>query len=231
MAARLIRRLLVAADASVADDELFECFWRELDPRAARNNLHVTVHHARRILGPARLLRGDGTYRLVLQPRDRVDAREFVRLANAAMTATGGRRCRALQQALDVWTGEPLPEDRYADWSLAYREDLEGHRRAAILELSRGLRRGGQATAAIPVLRGLRQRAPLDEAAARELMLALAASGRRDEALRTFEELRGAMRRAWATDVSAATRRIAMAIGNGSEVLAGEPWAAPAATG
>jgi len=230
MSARLVRRLLVARGTCVPEEQLIECFWSSLDPQAARNNLHVTVHHARRCLGAGRVLRGDGAYRLVLAADDRVDAEDFARAADSALETTGAPRTRALAAALNRWTGEPLAEDRYADWALAYRENLQNLRRTVALELSARLRRAGRAGEAVPILRTLRADAPRDEEMARELMLALAASGRRDEALQAFEALRTALRETWATDVSAATRRIARAIGAGSErpVVRGVPASAAA---
>lgn len=231
MSARVVRRLLVARGTCVSEEQLIECFWAALDPQAARNNLHVTVHHARRALGARRLVRGDGAYRLVLAPEDRVDAEDFDRAASAALATTGPRRTTVLRDALAGWTGEPLAEDRYADWALTYRESLLNQRRTVSLALSTGLRKSGRAGEAVPVLRTLCADAPRDEEASRELMLALAASGRRDEALRTFEDLRAALQETWATDVSAATRRIAMAIGAGSERPSTGVAAASAATG
>ena len=29
-----------------------------------------------------------------------------------------------LERAAALWTGEPLPEERYADWAIAWRENL-----------------------------------------------------------------------------------------------------------
>jgi DNA-binding SARP family transcriptional activator len=229
MSARLVRRLLVARSSCVSEEELMECFWPSLDPHAARNNLHVTVHHARRAVGTGRLVRGEGSYRLVLSPDDRIDADDFERAGAAALAASGQARRHALADALALWTGEPLAEDRYADWAGDYRENLRNVRRTIVLELGSAVRQAGRPGDAVPILRSWTVDAHGDEAAARELMLALAASGRRDEALRTFEALRTTLQQTWATDVSSATRRIATAIGAGSERPVAADWAASAA--
>ncbi len=63
------------------------------------------------------------TFRLRLRDQDSVDVDEFERAAVEAL-ARADRRQAALERAAALWTGEPLPEDRYAAWSLPWRERL-----------------------------------------------------------------------------------------------------------
>lgn len=213
MAARLIRRLVAARPGAVPIDELLEGLWPQHAPAAARNNLHVTVHHARRLLGPGRLLRGDETYQLVLGPDDRLDADRFADAARDALRRPAGDREPQLRAALALWAGEPLPEDRYADWARPLRDELEDLRLDVGLAAAAELRASGRAGEAVRLLRPLVARHPLDERVAAELMRALAGSGRRDEALAHFERVRDGLAASWATAPGWALRRLAQDIG------------------
>ncbi len=136
----------------------------------------------------------------------------FLATADRALLDAADDRLTALREALARWSGEPLIEDRYCDWARRYREHLEGERRELALACSAELRSAGRTHEAVGVLRAVWADAPLDEAVAGQLMLGFAAAGRRDRALEVFEHLRTALRETWAVDVSAATRRIALAV-------------------
>ncbi len=217
-AGRVLRRLVAARGSSVPEDVLLESFWPGFEPRAARNNLHVTIHHARRVVGAGRIGRGDGTYRLVLGPEDRIDAELFAAAADRLLHTTRGPGADEALGVLSLWGGEPLPEDRYSDWSRPYRELLIALRRDLGLACAARLRDGGREAQAIAVLRALRADAPLDERVAHDLMVALAGAGQRHAALSTFEDLSAGLRSAWSVDVSVATRRLATLISAGVDV-------------
>ena len=198
MAQRLVRLLLVRRDEVVLEDDLFEAFWPGKSPGAARSSLQVAVSRARAVLDPpgaedSTIQSVRGGYQLVLHPRDRVDADEFERAAAAALAATGPARLPALDAAERLWTGEPLPEDRYADWSQPWRERLESLRREVLAALLDAC----LATSALTRGMGAAHRAleldPLDERAHRGLMLAYARAGRRGRALRQYLECRRAL--------------------------------------
>jgi DNA-binding SARP family transcriptional activator len=77
------------------------------------------------------------TYRLRLRERDSIDAADFTQAARNALAEQGPGRRAALERAADLWTGEPLPEDRYAPWTFAWRERLAetyGHVLNALVE-------------------------------------------------------------------------------------------------
>ena len=63
-------------------------------------------------------------YALTLRDGDRLDAGAFEAAARRALAATGPERIAALEAATRLWTGEPLPEERYSDWAASWRERL-----------------------------------------------------------------------------------------------------------
>lgn len=190
LARQLVRFLLVRGDAPTPEDELFEIFWPGRDARAARRNLQVTVSNARAVLDvPAgvetRLRSTDRLYRLELRPGDDVDAFRF---EHAADLALGGDRLdtAAHERAAALWTGDPLPEDRYEDWAVAWAEGLRSRYAAVLARLADAWLEVGSPDRAAAAARRLVNHDPLDEGAHRRLMRALDAAGHRGQALRQF---------------------------------------------
>jgi ATP/maltotriose-dependent transcriptional regulator MalT/DNA-binding SARP family transcriptional activator len=222
MVARLVRFLLVNRDQGVPEDELFEAFWPGRSAEAARRSLQVTVSAARSVLdvpGAATVLEtGSRMYRLNLPATARVDADDFQRLAAAALgEPPGPRRRAALERAVAAWSGEPLPEERYAAWALVYRERLLDTHRHLLRELLDACSEAGDPPGAIAAARSLVLLDVLDEGARRELIRAYARAGRRADALREFMELRRALVDELGVEPDAETAALH------ARVLAGEP--------
>jgi DNA-binding SARP family transcriptional activator len=128
-----------------------------------------------------------GGYRLALSERDVVDTDVFAQAAARALV-DGGRR--QLERAAELWTGEPLPEERYADWATEYRERLTDRYAEVLAALADACEAGGDRSAALAAARRLVELDPLDESAHRRVMTAYARAGRRAHALRQFLECR-----------------------------------------
>jgi DNA-binding SARP family transcriptional activator len=198
VAQRLVRLLLVRRDAPVPEDVLFEAFWPDKTADAARRGLQVAVSSARAVLDPPGAERttievSERSYRLRLRQGDSVDADEFEQAATAALAASGPDRLALLEIASARWSGEPLPEDRYEDWAVAWRErmlDLYGRVLGALAD---GHAAAGDHASAIEASRRAVEVDPLDEGAHRRLMLAYSRSGRRGHALRQFLACRRAL--------------------------------------
>ena len=127
-AERLVRMLLVHEGERVPEDLVLEEFWPDTPPKSARRSLQVALSCARSVLDtpgrPSVIEVAEQTLRLRLGPRDTLDTRRFADAAATALAAQGPERRRLLEQAADLWTGEPLPEERYADWTAQWRERL-----------------------------------------------------------------------------------------------------------
>jgi DNA-binding SARP family transcriptional activator len=198
VAARLVRLLLCRGGEPVSEDELIEAFWPDRPAGAARRSLQVAVSAARGVLDvpgsvSSRLVSGERSYRLSLRPRDSVDAYEFERAAAVALGRTGRERRAALIAAAGLWGGEPLPEERYSDWAIAWRERLVDRHAEVLGALIDAHSGAGDLVAAADVARRLVELDPVNEAAHRQLIVAYARAGQRGHALRQYLACRRAL--------------------------------------
>jgi hypothetical protein len=95
---------------------------------AVESPKHLVNGGGRCVLDPpgavtSRLVANERASRLSLISDDSVDAWEFERSAAALGKKDGGRRV-ALLAAARLWGGEPLPEERSADWAIPWPERL-----------------------------------------------------------------------------------------------------------
>ena len=190
-AAELVRILALAPGHRLHREALMEQLWPDRPLEAAANNLHQAIRVARAALGPigdggrqALVLR-DGSVSLAPTGEVWVDATAFdaaVREANDSLAD--------LLAARAMYVGEPLPDDRYADWAVGFRENLAQDHLAVLARIAELQERAGRYDAATDALRELLELEPTDEAAHRALMRVYALDDRRQLALRQFERLR-----------------------------------------
>jgi len=221
VAERLVR-LLLCRGAAVSEDELFEAFWPERPPTSARRGLQVAVSSARAVLDPpgaeaSRLEAADRTYRLRLRAEDSHDAAEFERAADGALRAPATERRAALAAAASLWGGDPLPQERYSDWAVAWRERLTDRYAELLAALSDEHAAAGDHLAAAEAARRFVELDPLHEGAHRRLIAAYARAGRRGHALRQFLACRRALVGELGVEPDAETVALQR------RVLAGEP--------
>jgi len=224
MAARVVRFLLTQSPqaGAVPEDVLFEAFWSDRPADAARQHLAVAVSRARKVLDlpgaeQSVIEARERTFRLRLRDQDTIDVAVFEHAALDALAQQGPGRHAALERAAALWTGEPLPEDRYAPWSLAWRArvtEAYAHVLGALVEASEAAGRHHDAIRSAQALLGVD---PLDEAAHRRLMTAYARTGRTSHALRQFVECRHALVTQLGVEPSAQTSAVQ------ARILAGEP--------
>ncbi len=173
-------------------ETIIDAVWPSEPPVSAVPMVQAHASRLRRLLGGG-LLASDGTsYWLAVTARQ-LDALEFGQLAGRASDAAAAdpaAACQWYERALRLWRGEPL-----ADVSL-----LRGHPATAGLAQQRASVIVGYAGAAaaagcperaLPQLRALAARDPLDERAHARLMLTLAACGQQAAALSVFGQLSG----------------------------------------
>ena len=214
----LIKLLALAPDRRLHREQAGELLWPDRPADSAANNLHQALYVARRALESAGAdaleclaLRDDMLVLCEGRPVE-VDVIEF---EAAADTARAQGTVEAYGDALVLYVGELLPEDRYEDWAAARREALRELHLALLLELAALHAARGDSPGAIEAL----QRAIVDDAlheeAHRRLMLLFAESGRRQQALAQYQALRQTLRRELEADPDPETRRLYQ------EVLAG----------
>ncbi|HXN58761.1 MAG TPA: BTAD domain-containing putative transcriptional regulator [Candidatus Angelobacter sp.] len=166
--ARAVLRLLaVHAGTPVHREVLAAAFWPDADVETGARNLHVAVSSLRSWLEPgvsrggsSILLRHGDAYRLALQSDADVDLVQFSKaLAAARVARLRGESLAAIahfEQAIELYTGDLLPEDGPAEWAIEPRERFH----AGALEASQGLaelllKRGDSAAAASACSTGL----------------------------------------------------------------------------
>lgn len=124
--------LLTHRRRPVARDVLMEVFWPHATPAAARNSLHVAltaVRNALRDLCPEPVLeRRFDTYAIADSVAVWVDVEEFESRARAGSQAErigdSGEAIRCYEAANQLYDGDFLADDPYAEWATATRERL-----------------------------------------------------------------------------------------------------------
>jgi DNA-binding SARP family transcriptional activator len=108
----LLKLLVLHRQRPLSRSRLCALYWPEADPASARNNLNVSLHRLRRLLGDAAQIRfADDAYQLVVQGDVWVDAEQFEMLAEHGAQEEGQIR---LDAAIDA----------YEDAALLYQTDL-----------------------------------------------------------------------------------------------------------
>jgi predicted ATPase/DNA-binding SARP family transcriptional activator len=198
--------------------------WPAHAPEAAANNLYQVLHLARRILDPG----GSGGY-LALQDevlRLACDASTWVDVVAFEAAAEAARRSQtpaAYQAALDLYTGDLLPGDRYVEWAVRRRETLRRQYRGLLIDLAQVYVARDAHLLAIATLEQVVASDPADEEAQRALMRCYASIGQRHTALRQYQLLRAALDRELAVEPDALTEALHQ------QILAGRLEGAPAA--
>jgi DNA-binding SARP family transcriptional activator len=203
LARRLLRLLALQRGVLVPKEMIADALWPEVPPADPAGNIEVLVSRIRHALGDRALIRtAQAGYVLADDARCWVDAEAFlaaVQAGRAALTVRPAQALASFRAALSTWSGEPLPEDTYADWAQAdrrrllmcYLDALDGAAAAALA--------GIDATTDVAVGAGIAGEAadwarramaaePLRESSALLLVRALAAAGGQAAALSAFAE-------------------------------------------
>jgi DNA-binding SARP family transcriptional activator len=174
-------------------------FWPDVLDASARASLRVALSEVRAALGPAASwLIGDRNHAGIAQDPVWVDALAFGQLA----------RDGQLDEAVALCRGELLP-DLDDDWVLETRDAHTAELIDVLARLASGREAGGDLAAAISLSRRMVAIDPLAEAATRELMRRLAATGERGAAIEAYQRLAERLQRQLRLAPGAATRTLA----------------------
>src|SRR5215204_2227397 len=227
-AASLVKLLALAPGHRLHREQVMEALWPNLGLRAASNNLRQALHVARRTLHPdpaaASRYLSLGGEQLALCPEGHleVDVKAF---EQAAASARRSRDPAAYRAAIELYSGELLPEDRYEEWAESHRQELRRKFISLLIELA-GLyeERGGEEglEPAVQALQRALAEEPADEAAHVGLMRLYASAGRSEEALRQYGRLSEALSSGLGAEPSASARTLR------EEITAGTFAATPA---
>jgi DNA-binding SARP family transcriptional activator len=194
----LVKLLALAAKHRLHREQVMDVLWPELEPDGAANNLHKVLHIARNTMEPG----GRGSFSYLLLQGEfvvltapgglRTDVELFQTAASAAQLTLDPP---LYEDALRLYAGDLLPEDRYEDWVAGRREELKAQWCTLSVQLASLYEQQGAVAIATDVLRQVVASDPAHEAAQLGLMRLLARSGQRHRALRQYEQLRDALQR------------------------------------
>jgi len=202
----LFKILLTHWGHALTKDQLMEWLWHDVDPQAAGRNLRVAVSQLRKTLEPG-LDRGSASqfiattaagYAINTEADMQIDVIEFEtackNLIAALPASTDGTLLDAAEQIRAKYTGTYLEEDRYEDWAMARREEVDELYYNLLSDLAEVYARLGQYRRAITTSRDVLSIDPLREAACKQVMLYLYLSGETSDAIRTYERFSNTLR-------------------------------------
>ncbi len=192
----LLTCLISSPGRKLGREQVIELLWPDLDFDTASHRLDKAVHSLRQLFEPGRsrpattslLLTEHSTIMLADQSQVWVDADAFeALLARARATGDPGQAEQLLEEAVLLYAGDYLPEERHVEWTQTRRKSLQRGWIGLLLELA-DLRIAREAiTSAIDTLDRLLAIDPTNEAAVQRLILLLAQAGRRAEAMRIYQ--------------------------------------------
>ena len=199
----LLAVLALQANRSVASDRLVEASWGDdASPTVART-LQSHIFQLRRALSPGvdgeddapRIVTDARSYRLEVDPAA-IDAKVFMGLLASARDGAGDSTCAGalLREALALWRGPHVADVGDESAAMAEAQQLEELRISAVEHLARIRLAMGEHEEVIPDLRRAVAEAPFNEPLWASLMLALARSGRRAEAMIAYRQAEAAIR-------------------------------------
>ena len=185
-AAAIVKLLSLSPRHRLHREQVMDHLWPQLGKQAAANNLRRTLHAARRTLQPRPdpvdlylSLRGE---QIALCPDIPlyVDVEAF---EDAAAAARHARDPASYGLALDLYEGDLLPEDRYAEWTEDRRAQLRNLYLALLIELARVYEERGDPERAVEALEKVARCEPAHERASAALTRLNSLSNRPGEAL------------------------------------------------
>jgi predicted ATPase/DNA-binding SARP family transcriptional activator len=207
MARNLITALVLAPHASLSTAGLVDDLWADAPPRNEKAALQTLVSRVRSVCAPDLIASTNNGYRLAIDQNESDYARAGALRDRARLALAEGDDAGAelvTSEALDLWRGEPGADlgdtelsERIATAASDIRHDLLRLRASARFE-------HGDHTGALADLEPLVHASALDEDLQLLRMRVVAASGRRNDALRQFSEFRERLRDELGTSPSSA---------------------------
>jgi predicted ATPase/DNA-binding SARP family transcriptional activator len=185
-------------------EQIGAALWPDADASRLRNNFHVTLHRLRKILGEREwvLAQGD-SYSMAKGVEFDVDL--FEREVKA----------KRYDRAVALYRGDFLANVAAGEWADEVRDRLKHQYASALAALGRTRIDAGDLTGAVAAYERLFTVDPLDEAACRGFMSALARSGDANAATRVYKQFASALRRELDAEPEPATATLHARIATG----------------
>jgi len=200
----LLKALLARGSTRVPQDLLIEDLWPEASPKEGERRFKVNLHRLRKTLEP-RLDKTLGSSYLHLQANflslDNeicVDLEDFLTLCQEGERLESQGRVKqaqsCFQQAVDLYGGDFLAEERYHSWVERKRVELQSRYLEVLKRLARLHERRGHLRKAIKCYKQVIHTDPLAESAYQKLMLLYDQRGMRTAALRVYKHCQKVLR-------------------------------------
>jgi DNA-binding SARP family transcriptional activator len=185
----LVAILALSVGRPLPSELLIERLWEQRQPENPRATLHSAIARLRRVLGDSAITREQAAYGLAVDASD-VDALAMLSYFTAAEAEPDTElRRQQLVQGLELW-GEPL-DGEFVDWlQQRERRRLQERYLTAIEQRIDLDLQEGRHDKVCTELQELADHHPLRESLWSRLVLALAGSGRRAEALAMYDRAR-----------------------------------------
>jgi DNA-binding SARP family transcriptional activator len=198
-AKRLLKLLALEPKHQLHRHQIIDAIWPELAPEAGAANLHKIIHMARRALEPRLRSGADSQFIITHEQQVRlyapgglwIDLEEFETRSIRAFRSGSVSDC---EQALDLYRGDLLSEDLYADWCIRRRGQVRASLQELLMKLGSLYAEQERYDLAIRQFEKVIASEPSNEEAYRELMRLYALTGRRSDALRRFQQCCQAVR-------------------------------------
>lgn len=218
----LVKLLALQPNHQLHREQLIEYMWPEQEADSAINNLHKTIHAARRALEPD--LKAGADSRFIITQDQLVslrapgavwvDVEEFELRANTALKSSATADGEA---ALEIYGGDLLGEDLYEDWAAVRREKLRMLHEQLLLHLAQLYKFSGDFQLSIERHNQLLTVNSVNEDAHRNLIRLYVAMGNRHQAMQQYQVCRDALRRELDVDPEPATVKLYEQIASSSD--------------
>ena len=212
-AATVLKSLGLADQHALHREELMDRLWPDLTVAGAANQLYKNLHWLRGAATDSGL---DEPFVSVaaqivrLDPWVEVDVDHFRRATGEALRVPADPT--AVSDALEIYGGQLLPDDKLEEWTMAPRDELHQRWRSLVGAQADLLATRGDQAAAMASWARILEREPWDEIAHRRLMEGHLAAGRRDAALRQYHACRQILARELGVEPDPDTEAIARRI-------------------
>lgn len=192
----LLALLILAQGNAVSSESALDTIWGEKPPVSARAMLHTYISRLRVLMSSSdqaaarNLISHDsGGYRLCLTA-EQLDILKFQHVISLARAATdAATACQRYTEAFALWRGQVLDDvPLLQDHQSVIR--LRAERASTVLEFADRAKEAGLNSLSLPHLMEVAAGTPFNEQMHAALIVALAACGRRGEALRVYEDIR-----------------------------------------
>jgi DNA-binding SARP family transcriptional activator len=197
---QLLKYLVCERQRMVHADEIAEAFWPGSDP-GVLNNVRHFVHTLREKLEPDRekrrpssfVIAGRGGY-MLSRERVWIDADDFEdKIGNGLAAFERDEDVlarRLLREALELYRGEFLADEPYAEWAFTERERLRDLAARGLSTLGEIALAHGDSDEALAHYKRIADMYPFDTAVQRKVIALYLREGRRSDAVRRYNELR-----------------------------------------